>query len=717
MSGINSTVINSTLNPNNKTLISSVNTKSSSSTSVTTDVDIFPVNSSIDAKNYVYDGQTILMINSTLNQNSNIVKAQYFDPVSGTPGRYGPSLGFGEWNFDLVPTNYLNGMMSSSSLLSENTSIYNNLQSFTYSNNFDPNSTISSTGQYEIDIVNGGVLTPTSTSSSSSTAGTSYETAFFSLTSQPYITYQGEYKFPSGLAQTEPNYNNVNPGYSGNNSDNFIFTSNYYTQQKNEIIIVQLVFTVSNTNSLNILGTTANNLPNVSVIVYNKVISQDNLASVATNNNSKTKVYTAGPIPLQYQQSGTTFNAATGSYSINNNVPIIIADGYQKLYATLPVVYVPPTNDSGSYYGQYLNNGLNADSSPGYYISNSIPTIPTTGNKLNVTEVSGSPQVLYGHFCIGLAYSNDFSTYNPGASILSEVLIKNIWRSPISIYNSYNAFSVNDMATKLVVVLFGKTLNGGTFLVTNTGTPLSLINNYAVTSLRNFMSIMNAVITKFDGTASLVDYFINTNFIQSRLLNYQTLTLQPLLDGGIVNPPTVATCPNMYYLFLNSTNSANMSVDPTGQAVFGQQISQSYFGLNKSTLCSTGVANYFNSSLTMLATSSGALVPTTSYLFANSLYIGLNNINNQNFYMLLILPEALFNGIAASTTGNVLSVYSTQNSLFFLQATNNNLSQFSPTAYRISSTGTTTVNKVSTTVSPSYNINKIVLSASNVLLF
>ena len=688
MSVLNSMLLNGQVQLNNglpsiknQTTNQVVNT--STSTNITTDFDIFPVGQSVDATNYVYDGQTILMINSTLNPNSNIVKAQYFDPITGQTGTSG-SIGFSNWNFDLTATSYLNGSMSASSLMSETTSIYNNLQPF--------NNTL---GTYTLDITNGGLT---------ATYGESSETSFFSLTSQPYVTTAGDFV-------STPTYNNVNPNYSTNNSDNFLFTSNFYTQQKNEIIIVQLVFTVSNTSSLNVLGTSTTNTPTVSVIVYNKVISQENLSGLATGKPSKSKVYTAGPIPLQYMQSGSTFNAQTGNYSINNNVPIIIADGYNKLYATLPLIYVPPVQTSidGTWYGQNLNAG-NA-SAPGYIITGSIPTIPTTGTLLNTTSIDTN-QVLFGHFVVGIAYSNDFATYNPGSSIYSEVLIKNIWRSPISIYRSYQAFSVNDMATKLVVVLFGKTLNGGTFLVTNTGTPLSLINNYAVTSLRNFMNIMNAVTTTFDSSTSLVDYFINSNVIEKLNLsgyNIQVLTLQPLLDGGIINPPTVSTCPNMYYMFLSNNNSAGMTIDPTNQIVFGQNISKSYFGLDNSTLCSTGVVTYYNSSLQMLSTDN-------DYLFANSLYLGNNTLNNQSFYMLMILPEALFNGVPSSLSPNVLSIFSSDESLFYLTATNNTSTQFSSSGYNISTSGTNTTNKVTSSITPNYKINKIVMTVSNIVL-
>ena len=662
-------------NTNSKITTSSTVAATASSV-VTTDFDIFATESSINPTNYVYDGQTVLMINSTLSPNSNIVKAQYFDPVTGYPNSSASgSTGFGNWNFDLVQTSYLNGTMSSSSLLSESTSIYSNLQPYN-----------SSLGLYNIDIVNSGLQT---------SAGDSIQTEFFSLTSQPYATTGGDFV-------DTPTYNNVNPGYSSNNSDNFIFTSNYYVQQKNEIIIVQLVFTVTNTNALNVLNTSTSNTPSVSVIVYNKVITQETLAGLSNGSGAKTKVYSAGPIPLQYMQGGSTFNPINANYNINNNVPIIIADGYSKLYATLPLIYVPPILSGSTYYPQYLNQG--SDSNPGYVIESNVPYIPTTGSAINGTTISSS-QVLYGHFVVGVAYSNDFSTYNPGSYIYSEVLIKNIWRSPISIYSSYQAFSVNDMATKLVVLLFGKTNNGGTFLVTNTGTPLSLINNYAVTSLRNFMNIMKAVINTFDGSSSLVDYFINPNTIQqvnsSGSYNIQILTLQPLLEGAITNPQSVLSCPNMYYMFLNSKNSTNMSVDPSNQIVFGQNIGQSYFGLTNSTLCASGNLKYYNSNLNILATNNNEL-------FANSIYLGQNISNGQTFYMLLILPEALFNGNALDSTNNTVSVYTSSNTLFYINASSNTSTKFSQDAYSVSSTGTST---------STFHVSKLIMSVSNITLF
>jgi hypothetical protein len=666
-------------------------TTTPSKTTITTDVDIFPVGNSINPSNYVYDGQTILMINSTINPNANVVKAQYFDPISGqvppltSSGVISPN--FSNWNYDMVNTSYLNGAYSASALLAEPTYLYNNLQPIT-----------NALGQYTLDIENGNEQT---------IGGASDDTMFFTLTSQPSVCYQGKYYITPGES-------NVLPYYTANNSDNFLFTANYYVQQKNEILIIQLVFTVSNTNSLNAQNSgvgISSGAPTVSVIVYNKVISKDalaNLASGASMDGTKTKVYTAGPIPLQFTQPGTTFSPKTSSHSINNNVPIVIAPGYQKQYATLPLIYVAPAYDSstGNYYARYLNDSQSSSPGAAYYIENNLLVVDTS------RVVTTSYQSVYGYFTVGVAYSTDYATFQPGSCINAEILIRNIWRSPIAIYQSYQAYSTNDMATKQVVLLFGKTFNGGTFLVTNSGTPLSLIDNYAVTSLRNFMSIMRAVIATYDGTVPLVDYFINPNVIQNLnstalSFNINVLTLQPLLDGGIMNPPSILSCPNMWYMLVKSPNSGNISVDPTNQLCFGQSIGANYFGLPNSLLCATGDARYYSSDLNMLAVANGQL-------FGNSIFVGANTINGQVFYTLLILPEALFNGTPLSTTNNTLAIYSTVNTIFYIIASANSSSQFVPSSTSITSTGSSSSSGSTFSITPTYNISKIVLSVSNV---
>ena len=671
--------ITTTINTNNVSTLAAT-------TQISTDFDIFPVGTSINLTNYIYDGQTNLFINSSVNQTANQVVAQYFDPVTGY-GSVGSSFSnsnFDSWNFDTVNSSYLNGMFSASSLLDESTYSFNNLQSTSSASNY--------LGMYNLDITDGNQQNTSSSSGNENTL-------FFSLTSQPYLSYKGQmYNGPNSIGP--PTVANCNPNYTNTNSDNFLFRSNYYKAGMNEILIVELVFTISNTNSTCVCNSNSSS-PNISLMVYNKVISKEllgSLASSSSDRNIKPKVYSAGPIPLQYTQTQTsTFDPTVASSYLFNNIPIILADGYQKLYATMPMVYVPPATTTNSC--QYLP--LGTVTNPGYYIDSGT-YLPVVNTSNITTTTSGTTQ--FGHFVACIAYSYNISQFTPGTNIYGEILIKNIWRSPVSIYNSYHAYSVNDMATKQVVVLFGKSFNGGTFLVTNTGTPLSVINNYAVTSLRNFMTIMRATINLYDSSNSLVDYFINANLItQLNKLGYniQILTLQPLLDGSIYNPLTITNNPNMWYMFLNSKNSTNMSIDSTNQQVFSQNIGSPYIGLPNSTLVSTGVVKYFNSELTMLTSSGG-------YMFGNSLYLGLNTINSQNFYMLLILPEALFNGNPLTTTNNMLSIYSTKNTLFYINITANSSAQFSPQSATVSTGSTSTI------LNSVYNLSKLNMSVSNV---
>jgi len=701
------------------------NTSSSStnsSTPTTSDCNIFPVNNTIDPTNTVYDNQTVLMVNSTINQTSNTVQAQYFDPVSGAPNNFCDIMGTGDWNYDLTNTSHLNAVYATSSLMSEDTTLYNNLQ--------PTNNVLNGTGKHNIDITN---------CSTRCVQPIVSPGLFFSLTSQPYYTSNGSIQpggptDGSGCGSTGgpplgagPSYANVEPGYSNYNSDNFIFTSNYYIQQKNECLVIELVFTVSNTSSLNYNATSINGSPTVSVIVKNKVITKDVLASLSTNSRdaqSKVKIYTAGPIPLGYLTPGTTFNSRTATYFIPNNVPIVIANGYTKLYATMPLIYIPPTNPpSGSsspvLSGLYLTQAGYTFSSSGSS-SAVTPVIDISiGGSGGLKRVSGTPSATqYGYFVVGVAFSVDYSSYVNFACITAEVLIRNVWRSPIAIYNSYNKYSINDMATKQVVLLFGKSFNGGTFLVTNTGTPISSIYNYSVTSLRNFISIMRSVINLFDGSTSLVDYFINPSVIMqvnaSGSYNITPLILQPLLDGAITNPSTIANCPGMMYLMVNSKNSLNMNVDPSEQTVFGQLIGFNYLGLQNSTLCATGNARYMNTNLNILSDAEGDL-------FGNSLSLGLNNIGTNSYYILIILPEAQFFPAINPSVNNMLTIYSTPNTLFYFMLTPNTASQFAPTstglvaASNTKTTGSTTTSTFN--ANPVFSINKVMLTVSNIKLF
>jgi hypothetical protein len=642
------------------------------------------------------------MVNSTVNQNANTVTASYFDPVSGAPC----STGFGGWNFDLAGCSYLNGTMSTSSLLGDDISLFTNMQPIS-----------NGTGKHNIDITNyttqANTTNPYTPPTTTTPAG-----LFFSLTAQPYYSQVGTVYGNANATSTPPTITNVTPGYSSYNSDNYLFTSNYYIQQKNEILIVELLFTVSNTAATAFGAGFNSGIPSVSVIVKNKVLTQSALSSLSTDSTdlSKVKTYSAGPIPLSFMNPGDTYNSQQWFKSILNNVPVVIAPGYTKLYATLPLAYIPATSTGG----YYLNQAG--------YVFNGSPLVPTfnlsiaTGNPpyiAGLTAVSGS--VNNGHFVVGVAFSTSVNTYTNYTTISAEVLIKNIWKSPIAIYNTYKYYSVNDMATKQVVLLFGRNVTGGTFLVLNTGTPIASVVNYSVTSLRNFMSIMRAIINLFNGSVSIVDYFINPTTVsqvnQMGSYNIYPLVPQPLLDGGIVNPPTIANCPGMWYLMLNSKNSFNLSIDPSEQLVFGQQIGYNYFSLPNSVLCATGNCMYMQSALNILTDNEGDL-------FGNSLALGLNVINSQAYYIQIILPEAQFYPSINTALPNTITIYSTPNSLFYVMVTPNSGSQFSPASNssvtastKSSSSAPNTTATTTLTYQPTYSIQKVILSVSNTKLF
>ena len=120
-------------------------------------------------------------------------------------------------------------------------------------------------------------------------------------------------------------------------------------------------------------------------------------------------------------------------------------------------------------------------------------------------------------------------------------------------------------------------------------------------------------------------------------------------------------------------------------------------------LSSVGLINYKNDELQMISTDSGSL-------FGNSLYLGLQTINNQQFYVLVILPEALFD-VQIIEGNNVLSVYSSPSSLFYLNVNANSSSQFAPTSNNTVTSSSTS--QFSNNVSSTYQVTKLNMSVSN----
>jgi hypothetical protein len=613
------------------------------------EISLFPVGQKIDSKNFVYNDKTILFINSTVNSNINTVKAQYFNPLDTT-----------NWNFEIQSDNLLNGLHSTSDFLSEDLSTYTNMQQ----------SSVKTLGKYNLDIINSGATL----------------TEFFSLTASPYVSV-------NGVFESTPTYNNVVPKYSSLGSDSFIFSSNYFVKQKNEILIVYLIFTIQNTSSLDVLNT-GTSVPIVSVRVLNKVITKEKMANIATSNNSKTKMYDFGSTTLKY--SDNTFDSTTSSFFQFNTFPVVLAPGYQKLYGNISLIYVPPVLNGNNYVGQYLNTtGFTID-------GNSQPAVNTT----DVTPVTNGA-TNYGHFVAGVSYTSDNAIYIPSTCIYAEVLVKNIWRSPIALYNTYNNFSVNDMYNKIIVLLFGANPNGGTYLVTNTGTPISSIQSYGVTSLGNFMHIMRAIMLFHDGSTAYMDYITNQNVINqvNENLNFtiEPVVLHAVTEGTIVNPNEVCSNPGMSFMFINTKNKIGLTVDPTVQTVFNQNIGTEYLGMNNGVLSSTGTIKYNNSVVNMLTTKNGDL-------FGNSIYLGMYNGGTYNYNVLIILPEASFNTTPVSSTSNFMTLYSKVNSLFYVTVL-----AIPPTSTAITNANSTTDNSVyefSPNVS-AVTYNKVNMAVSN----
>ena len=306
----------------------------------------------------------------------------------------------------------------------------------------------------------------------------------------------------------------------------------------------------------------------------------------------------------------------------------------------------------------------------------------------------------YGHFVTGFAYSdinNKYSTYLI-QGIQEEVLTTNIWRSPISLYNAYKNFSILDTNGLNVTLLFSRSYNGGLYLVTNTGTPISSVVSYAILPLNNFINTMQAFCRLYDKTSSLADYFIDpytVNKLKTEGYDVIIVQLQSILDSinKIKNPSNIDTLPNMNYVLIHRPNSANISVDPTEQTVINQDTGQNYFGLSNSALFSLGDNFYADSKLSSLSTFNNTL-------FGNSIYLGLQDINGAVYHVMFTLPESGFRPDYSSENSIIMNVYTTQNTAYYI-TNSSGFTRFLPGAVR-----TNVVNQ------PSYVISKLVLSVS-----
>jgi hypothetical protein len=86
--------------------------------------------------------------------------------------------------------------------------------------------------------------------------------------------------------------------------------------------------------------------------------------------------------------------------------------------------------------------------------------------------------------------------------------------------------------------------------------------------------------------------------------------------------------------------------------------------------------------------------------------------------MLLILPEALFNGTPLNSTNNVMSIYASNGTLFYFNYNSSSSSAFVPTGNSISSStqNSSSSGSSSGSTSSTYYVSKVTLPVSNVQL-
>ena len=597
-------------------------------TTLTSDINIYNIQQNqLDINNYMYDGTTIMHINSTSNSNLNYSNGQYFDPSSQS-------------------TNY-NYAYGNPNNLSNQSKAYSSLLTNTNAQNLNQSGSL-----YSLDITNGIQSTPTT------------NPLFFSLTSEPYTNTSSSFN-------TIPNYSTTSP------SSSFIYQSQYSFSSTDQLLIVKLIFTINNTKTLN-TGDTSSGMPSINVNVLNQVFTKENIQK-----NEVGKVYSNTSI-LRFTDNPQNFNSTETTQFLYNNIPLVFAPNFEKEFITIPILYIPPIINSGNYYGQYLP-------STGYSFENGIMSFDTN-SLIETTE-----QTNFGHFVCGVAYQNDssYSSYLIGG-ITAEITVKNIWNSPLTIYKNYLNYSVIDMELINVILLVGNNINGGQYLVINSGTPISTITKYGITPLSNFMNIMNSFMNEDNSNTPLIDYFMSLYQIKKLNnigYNVNIVVFDSIYDTNVIYNPSNYLLSGSSYIFLHVSNSANMSFNPYNQNIINKNIKKSYFGLENTVLCSLGNLNYTTIELNMTTTSN-------NNSFGNALYLGIVTISNKNYYALITLPESGFTpnySIASSS----ITVYATENALSYIMNSTNSATQFTPNSIEISNT----TNK--------YKLSNVVLTVSN----
>ena len=598
----------------------------------TSDISIFPVDETINTSNFIYDGKSVLMINNIPNNPSNQTKGQYFGTKRNS---FITSTGENTFNtFDFDSNNISNGGVAHQDILSDS-GRYINLNADSGNNSI-----------FNYDILNSQNLI------NSINLDGSLPMIYFALTNIPYTTYSTNIP-----VAPLPDSTNCTVDYDLVGSSNFIIRANYYFPIVHSILIIKIVFTIKNTESLSYTASPSSGTPTLIVQVFNKVVPRDFMTNGITNNNTKVMEYGPVTFSLKYNTSpGGGFDPTNASHGDNYNIPIVFAPGFTPIFCNLPVVYVPVV-DSGITPNRYRLQCVNNDT---ITIGTDSTIHINTSNIGQETIDSPNSSSSYGHFVVGFGYPTNFNSYLNTVNVYTNNTLKNIWRSPLSIYNSSRIFSEMDMVNKHVVVLFGQTTSGATFVVVNSGTPIDQITSFATTPLNNFMNIMNAVIQNYNISYTLADYFVNKSLIttlnQIYNLSITPLNLQSLIGGSITTP----NCSEKsYYFLLNSINSAKFTIDIADQNVFNQDIGENYFGLTNSTLVSIGNCTYGNKNLNSLPT---LTIPTG--IFGNAIYLGLNQINDTRYYVLLILPETLFN--ICKINSHTINIYPSVDSLFYI---------------------------------------------------
>jgi len=539
--------LNSLINNKNNIKTSALSTSSA-------DCNLYQVPANqLNLMDYLYDEQTVLYVNSSINANSNTSRGVYTDN-----------------NFN------------SNSLLNQNTYI----------------------DSYSLDITN-------------------------SVNNNPLFVGIGVDYVGGDVPLMGASYN------SGNIVSNYLIRSSYIFEREDKTLEIQLIVSINNSESLNVNG--SGGKPKINLQITNKVISNDEKTKGVINNKNMFKQKTTLHSKFVSSTEQTMY--------MNSNIPFIFAPGFDNVNIGISVMYIPPKAIDGVFQGQYLSPN-------GFVVSNSEITF----DKNEIKEVGYS--TTYGHFVFGFSF-NDNSYLENG--INCDKLIKSIWMSPISTFNYYKNSCVSKMSFIPVVLLFGTNMNGSLFLALNTGTPISTITYYGVTTLENFINIMRAFIIEYDNNEQLVDYFINkftVKILKDKGYDIECIETHTLIDTNtITNPSTVNSNPNMTYFLLHKNNLLNINIDTTEQNVVNKNIGISPLNLDGSSYCSLGNLSYSKSNIKMLKTDN-------NNIFADTLNLGYEEIDGKLYNINIILPESGFRFHFDDNT-TIANIYNTDNSAYY----------------------------------------------------